>query len=78
MIDSVTGKLVTVLIDESLGPYIVLHSKVDADVLEKLLSIEHYILYEIDNSSDPSLFVFYFGSLAVPDKLQRVLDRIVL
>lgn len=81
MIDSKTGKRIVVLIDDDAGPYIRVSNWNDADALEDLLSGTYDALYEIKT---PKEFLedggteYYFGNAADPEKLQSILDEIIL
>lgn len=81
MIDSKTGERIVVLIHEESGPYIRVSTWNDADELEDLLSGKYDVLYEMKT---PEEFIadggkeYYFGNAADPDKLQSILDDIVI
>lgn len=81
MIDSKTGKRVSVLHDPSAGPYIRVSKWEDADELEDLLSGKYDVLYEMkypkEFESDGGK-EYYFGNAADPLKLQSILDDITL
>tara|TARA_R110001583_G_scaffold8070_1_gene39389 strand:+ start:540 stop:785 length:246 start_codon:yes stop_codon:yes gene_type:complete len=81
MIDSKTQERIVVLIDNESGPYIRVSTWSDADELEDLLSGKYDVLYEMKN---PKEFEadggkeYYFGNIADPEKLQKILDEIEL
>ena len=81
MIDTKTGKRIVVQIDESAGPYITVSTWNDADELEDLLSEKYDVLFEMKNPEElreDGGMEYYFGNAADPEKLQRILDEIVL
>ena len=81
MIDSKTGERVVVLFDDKEGPYIRVSTWEDADALEDLLSDKYDVLYEMktpDEFEKDGGKEYYFGSVADPIKLQRILDEITL
>ncbi|EAS64862.1 hypothetical protein L4D04_21490 [Photobacterium angustum] len=81
MIDSKTGKRIIVLIDKDSGPYIRVSTWNDADALEDLLSDKYDVLYEMktpEEFREDGGKEYYFGNVADPEKLQKILDEIIL
>ncbi|HED17659.1 MAG TPA: hypothetical protein ENI64_12710 [Gammaproteobacteria bacterium] len=81
MIDSKTGKKIEVLIDPEAGPYIRISNWNDADCLEDLLSDKYDVLFEMKTPDDLAIDngkEYYFGNIADPEKLQKILDEINL
>ncbi|MDG4720579.1 MULTISPECIES: hypothetical protein [Thalassospira] len=81
MIDSITGERITVLIDDNEEPYIRVSDWNDADALEDLFSDKYNVLYEMKTPEDlieNGGKEYYFGNIADPEKLQKILDEIVL
>lgn len=79
MIDSKTGEIITVCINEKYGPYIRISTYDDAGALEDVLDDHYYVLYwkttPEDIKSDGGN-EYYFGNAADPVKLQKILDEI--
>jgi len=81
MIDSKTGEKIVVLIDIDEGPYIRISNWNDADELEDLFADKYDILFEMKSPADLEEHngkEYYFGSVADPVKLQKILDEIDL
>ncbi len=80
MIDSKTGKKITVLISEKYGPYIRVSTYDAAGALEDVLDDHYYVLYW--KSTPEELKAeggneYYFGNAADPTKVQSILDEII-
>ena len=81
MIDSKTGDRIVVLMDESSSPFIRVSTWNDSDELEDLLSGTYNVLYEMktpEEFKENGGKEYYFGSIADPVKLQKILDEITL
>lgn len=79
MIDSVTGERVQVHLDPVQGPFVYVVGAEDCKRLEYLLDAEYFVPYLKVKSPDLSLpvaWIYSFGSIADPRKLQALLDGI--
>ncbi|WP_085909024.1 hypothetical protein [Kiloniella majae] len=80
MIDHKTGKRVVVQIDPDAGPYFKIYTREQADELEDLFGDKYDILFEMkypEDVKEDGGQEFYFGNLADPIKLQKIIDEII-